>query len=179
MKTWTRFLIAVLLGMLAACGGGDDSDPDIGLGHSGAYELLGQPAPDFTLESSKGGYVRLADQRGKVVMLNFWASWCGPCRMEMPLIDSMYKRYDPAGFILYGVNVEEDNTDAKRLLQDLGVTFPALFDTQNQASTLYKIDAIPTTVMIDRNGNIRFVNRSYKAGDENKYRDQIRELIRE
>lgn len=179
MKTWTRFLIAVLLGMLAACGGGDDSDPDTGLGYGGAYELLGQPAPDFTLESSKGGYVHLADQRGKVVMLNFWASWCGPCRKEMPLIDSMYQRYGPAGFILYGVNVEEDNTDAKKLLKELGVTFPALFDTESKAGTLYKIDAMPTTVMIDKIGNIRFVNRGYKAGDEDKYRAQIRELIKE
>lgn len=138
-----------------------------------------EPAPDFTLQSSSGENVRLAEQRGKVVMLNFWASWCGPCRQEMPLLDGMYKRYGPAGFQFYGVNVEEDNTDAKKLLKELGVSFPVLFDPESKASKLYKVDAMPTTVVIDKKGQIRFVNRGYKSGDENKYRDQIRELIKE
>lgn len=137
------------------------------------------PAPDFTLQSSTGENVRLAEQRGQVVMLNFWASWCGPCRKEMPLLDAMYQRYSSAGFVLYGVNVEEDNTDAKKLLKELGVTFPVLFDTESKASSLYNVDAMPTTVVIDKKGQVRFVNRGYKDGDENKYRDQIRELIKE
>ena len=136
-------------------------------------------APDFTLPSSKGDNVRLAEQRGQVVMLNFWASWCGPCRKEMPLLDAMYQRYSSAGFVLYGVNVEEDNTDAKKLLKELGVTFPVLFDTESKASSLYNVDAMPTTVVIDKKGQVRYVNRGYKDGDENKYRDQIRELIKE
>lgn len=137
------------------------------------------PAPDFTLPSSTGENVRLAEQRGQVVMLNFWASWCGPCRKEMPLLDEMSKRYGAAGFVLYGVNVEEDNTDAKKLIKQLGVTFPILYDTESKASSLYNVDAMPTTVLIDKKGEIRFVNRGYKEGDENKYRDQIRELIKE
>lgn len=137
------------------------------------------PAPDFTLQSSTGENVRLAEQRGQVVMLNFWASWCGPCRKEMPLLDEMSKRYSAAGFVLYGVNVEEDNADAKKLLKELGVTFPVLFDTESKASSLYNVDAMPTTVVIDKKGEIRYVNRGYKPGDENKYRDQILELIKE
>lgn len=136
-------------------------------------------APDFTLQSSTDDNVRLAEQRGKVVMLNFWASWCGPCRKEMPLLDAMAQRYGEAGFVLYGVNVEEDNTDAKKLIKELGVTFPILYDTESKASSLYNVDAMPTTVVIDKKGQIRYVNRGYKAGDEDKYRDQIRELIKE
>ena len=138
-----------------------------------------EPAPDFTLQSSTGENVRLAEQRGQVVMLNFWASWCGPCRQEMPLLDAMHKRYGPAGFKLYGINVEEDNTDAKKLIKELGVSLPVLYDPESKASTLYKVDAMPTTVLIDKKGQIRYVNRGYKPGDENKYRDQIRELIKE
>ncbi len=144
-----------------------------------AVSASADPAPDFTLQSSTGENVRLAEQRGQVVMLNFWASWCGPCRQEMPLLDAMYKRYSSAGFQFYGVNVEEDNTDAKKLLKELGVTFPVLFDPESKASKLYNVDAMPTTVVIDKKGEIRFVNRGYKPGDENKYRDQVRELIRE
>lgn len=140
---------------------------------------IANPAPDFTLLSSTGDNVRLAEQRGQVVMLNFWASWCGPCRTEMPLLEEMSKRYSAAGFVLYGVNVEEDNTDAKKLIKDLGVTFPILYDTESKASSLYNVDAMPTTVVIDKKGVIRYVNRGYKAGDETKYRDQIRELIKE
>jgi len=155
--------------------------------HLGVAMVLGlfvsvasaDPAPDFTLQSSTGENVRLAEQRGQVVMLNFWASWCGPCRQEMPLLDAMYKRYSSAGFQFYGVNVEEDNTDAKKLLKELGVSFPVLFDPESKASKLYGVDAMPTTVVIDKKGQIRYVNRGYKPGDENKYRDQIRELIRE
>jgi peroxiredoxin len=137
------------------------------------------PAPDFTLKSESGENVRLAEQRGKVVMLNFWASWCGPCRTEMPLLDDMYKRYNKAGFELYGVNVEQDTAAAKKLIEDLGVSLPVLYDPDSKVSKLYKVDAMPTTVVIDKKGEVRFVNRGYKAGDENKYRDQIRELIRE
>ena len=144
-----------------------------------AINASANPAPDFTLPSSTGENVRLAEQRGQVVMLNFWASWCGPCRQEMPLLEEMSKRYSAAGFVLYGVNVEEDNTDAKKLIKQLGVTFPILYDTESKASSLYNVDAMPTTVVIDKKGVIRFVNRGYKAGDEVKYREQIRELIKE
>lgn len=140
---------------------------------------LADAAPDFTLKSNSGENVRLAELRGKVVMLNFWASWCGPCRQEMPLLDGIYKRYNPAGFEYLGINVEEDNADAKKLIKELGVSFPILFDPESKASKLYDVEAMPTTVLIDKKGEIRYVNRGYKPGDENKYRDEIRELIRE
>lgn len=137
------------------------------------------PAPDFTLKNGAGENIRLAEQRGKVVMLNFWASWCGPCRKEMPLLDEMYQRYNKVGFELYGINVEKDTGAAKKLLKDLKVTLPVLYDPEGKVSKLYKVDAMPTTVMIDKNGEIRYINRGYKAGDEEKYRDQIQTLIRE
>jgi thiol-disulfide isomerase/thioredoxin len=136
-------------------------------------------APDFTLKSSTGENVRLAEQRGQVVMLNFWASWCGPCRQEMPLLDGIAKKYGKMGFVLYGVNVEEDNTAAKKMLKDLGVSFPILFDTESKLSGLYNVEAMPTSVIIDKKGNIRYIDRGYKPGDENKYKEQIMELIRE
>ena len=136
-------------------------------------------APDFTLKSSTGENVRLAEQQGQVVMLNFWASWCGPCRQEMPLLDGISKKYSKMGFVLYGINVEKDNGPAKKMLADLGVTFPILFDTESKLSSLYNVDAMPTSVIIDKKGQIRYIDRGYKPGDENKYREQIMELIRE
>ena len=144
-----------------------------------AAEAVGTKAPDITLKSNKGSNVRLAEQRGQVVMLNFWASWCAPCRKEMPLLDELHQRYESAGFVLYGVNVESDATAGDKLIQDLGVSFPILYDPESIASKLYGVDAMPTTVVIDRDGVIRYVNRGYRAGDEEKYRAQVKELIRE
>lgn len=140
---------------------------------------LANDAADFTLTTNAGSNLRLSEQRGNVVMLNFWASWCGPCRQEMPLLDAMSQRYSGVGFILLGVDVEEDNTDAKKIIKDLKISYPILFDTEQKVSKLYSVDTMPTTVMIDKKGKVRYVNHGYKAGDENKYRDQIRELIRE
>lgn len=144
-----------------------------------ALNASADAAPDFTLPSSKGDNVRLAEARGQVVMLNFWATWCTPCRKEMPLLDAMYQRYSSAGFVLYGVNVEEDTEGAKKLIKDLGVSFPVLFDTESKASTLYNVDSMPTSVLIDRKGQVRYVHRGYKPGDEEIYREKIRELIKE
>lgn len=136
-------------------------------------------APDFTLKSNSGKNIRLSDLRGQVVMINFWASWCGPCRQEMPILDQLYKRYSKLGFTLIGVNVEQDSGKANAYLKDIPVSFPILYDTANQTSKLYNINAMPTTVMVDRNGNMRFIHHGYKPGYENDYKKQIKALIRE
>lgn len=137
------------------------------------------PAPDFTLKSNSGKNIRLSDLRGQVVMINFWASWCGPCRQEMPILDDLYKRYSKLGFTLIGVNVEQDSSKANAYLKDIPVSFPILYDTANQTSKLYNVNAMPTTVMVDRNGNMRFIHHGYKPGYENDYKKQIKALIRE
>lgn len=135
------------------------------------------PAPDFTLKSASGENIKLSELRGQVVMINFWASWCGPCRQEMPLLDALHERYSPMGFTLLGVNVEKDATKARQLLEDLPVKFPILFDQKNQVSKDYDVIAMPSTVLVDRDGNIRYVHRGYKSGDENTYQDMIRSVI--
>ena len=141
-------------------------------------ELTGV-AEDFTLKSKSGENVRLEDLRGQVVMLNFWASWCGPCRQEMPLMDEIYKKYEKFGFTILAVSVDEDINDANRFLDAVPVTFPILYDTESRVSEMYEVDAMPTTVMIDRNGNKRFLHRGYKPGFEDEYRKEVKKLIRE
>lgn len=140
---------------------------------------LSGPAPDFTLASNKGQNIRLAEHRGEVVMINFWASWCGPCRQEMPILEELYSRYGRAGFTILGVNVEPNPKDADKILKDIPVSFPVLYDTESKVSQLYKVEAMPSTVLIDRNGNMRYLHLGYKPGYEDAYRDQIKELIRE
>lgn len=146
-------------------------------GTSFALELDG-PAPDFTLKSNQSKNIRLADLRGEVVMINFWATWCGPCLQEMPLLDELYSKYESAGFTLLGVNVEDDPSKADGLLETLKVSFPILYDVESIASKLYDIDAMPSTVFVDREGNFRYVHRGYKPGDEEGYRKIVQALIR-
>jgi peroxiredoxin len=137
------------------------------------------PAPAFTLTDLSGASQALSQYKGQVVMVNFWATWCGPCQQEMPLLDQMYKKFKPVGFTLIGVNVDKDAPPVKDLLARKPVSFPVLLDPTNAVSKAYHLDEMPSSVIIDRSGMIRYVHRGYKPGDENEYQDRIRQLIRE
>jgi peroxiredoxin len=137
------------------------------------------PAPDFSLEARGGKTVNLAQYKGQVVMINFWATWCGPCRQEMPLLESIYKKYNKMGFTLLGVNVEPDSKPAEDWLKATPVSFPVLFDKDSKVSKLYQVSGMPSTVIVDRKGNVRVIHRGYKPGDENEYLNSIRTLVRE
>jgi len=158
------FMVAVLMScfVTGAALGGDDP-----------------VAPDFTLTDANGQAVTLSDLRGQVVMINFWASWCAPCRQEMPLLEQIHLRYEPLGFTLLGVNVEENSADGQAFLKERPVSFPVLYDPENGISKLYDVVAMPSTVLIDRQGNVRYLHHGYKPGYENDYQDQVRELVRE
>jgi peroxiredoxin len=147
-----------------------------GLASSG---LTGQAAPDFALKSSTGENLRLSEYRGDVVMINFWATWCGPCRQEMPLLDELYTRYQRVGFNLLGVNIDDDSGKALAMIQELGVNFPVLFDSRKEVSKMYEVGAMPVTVIVDRAGKVRYVHQGYKPGYENMYLDQVRTLLHE
>ncbi len=136
-------------------------------------------APDFTLKSNSGKNLRLSDFKGQIVLINFWATWCGPCRQEMPKLDALFKRYQRAGLELWGINVEDDPGLADKFLKKNPVSFPVLYDVSSEVSERYKIDAMPTTVIVDRDGNIRHLHRGYKPGYEDIYRQQIKALMRE
>jgi len=137
------------------------------------------PAPAFTLASKGGREVNLAQYKGQVVMINFWASWCGPCRQEMPLLEDIYKKYNKLGFTLLGVNVEPDSKAADDWLKQTPVSFPVLYDKDSKVSRLYDVSGMPSTVIIDRKGNLRYLHHGYKPGDEGEYLSSIRALIRE
>jgi peroxiredoxin len=136
-------------------------------------------APQFTLNAKGGRDVSLAQYKGQVVMINFWASWCGPCRQEMPLLESIYQKYNRMGFTMLGVNVEPDSKAADEWLKQTPVSFPILYDRDSKVSKLYNVAGMPSTVIIDRHGNLRKLHRGYQPGDENEYLDSIRALIRE
>ena len=173
-----RVLPSMALGLLAVVA---LASPRTALADAGSASISGTngPAPDFTLAGRDGGKVSLADLKGQVVMINFWATWCGPCRQEMPLLDAMYKKYKAMGFTLIGVNVEPDSKGAEKFLQGMPVSFPVAFDAESRVSKLYNVQGMPSTVIVDRKGNARVLHKGYRPGDENIYLDQVRKLIRE
>ena len=137
-----------------------------------------ESVPDFTLKSMRGDNLRLEELRGQVVLINFWASWCGPCRQEMPLLQQIHQRYAPMGFTVLGVNVDESPEKAQRIVDRMTIDFPLLLDTNQAVSESYQVDAMPFTVLVDRDGVVRYVHRGYKSGDEAQYVDKLRPLLR-
>ncbi len=140
---------------------------------------LDKAAPDFTLKSLQGKNLKLSEMAGNVVLLNFWASWCGPCRQEMPLLNDLHNKYEPLGFTVIGVNVEQETELARSFIANSPVDFPILLDSSNKVSQLYDVIAMPTTVLIDRDGKMRYLHKGYQAGDEKIYQKMVKKLIRE
>ena len=144
-----------------------------------AADIVGKPAPDFALRSLKGPSVRLSEHLGEVVVINFWATWCGPCRQEMPLLDELYGKYQLAGLILLSVNIDDSAEPAIEMAQTLQVSYPVLFDTRKEVSRAYEVSAMPVTVLVDRAGVVRYVSEGYKPGYEKRYTEKLRELLNE
>jgi thiol-disulfide isomerase/thioredoxin len=116
--------------------------------------FTGKPADDFTLPDLKGVKRVLSSHRGKVVLLDFWATWCGPCRREMPIIAKLNERYAKRGLVVYGVNCSEPHAKAKAFVDKYGYTFPMLLDRDGSVQTRYQITAIPTVFIVDKKGTV-------------------------
>lgn len=163
----TRWSPAIALGavVLAAwllVGGGLDSllrpfvGPQRQAGEGPAAELDRQ-APDFTAAAVGGEERRLVDLRGQVVLLNFWATWCAPCRLEMPELEQAYRAYRDRGFTVVALNLRETPDEVRAFFRELGLTFPSWLDRGGAITELYRVRGLPTTVVIDRGGLIRYV----------------------
>lgn len=114
----------------------------------------GKVAPDFQLQTLDGETLKLSDLRGKAVLLNFWATWCGPCRDEMPAIQSVYEKHKDKGFVVVGVNIAESQLAVKGFARQLDLSFPIVLDKERQVVDQYQIGPIPSTVFIDQNGEV-------------------------
>ena len=120
---------------------------------------IGFAAPDFTLDTLDGGTVTLSELRGRAVLLNFWASWCLPCRTEMPAIERVHQRLNDQGLAVIGLNVTSQDTEAaaRAFAQEYGLTFPIALDREGRASAQYDLMGLPSTYFIDRDGVVREV----------------------
>lgn len=126
-------------------------------GDSGPTADIGNPAPQFELGLLGGDHLSLADLKGKVVMLNFWATWCGPCRVEMPEMQRVYERYKDEGFEVVAVNLQETEVAVSGFVNQLGLTFPVVYDLTGEVFDTYLVRPLPTSYFVDREGIIRFL----------------------
>ncbi len=111
-------------------------------------------APDFALENLNGDVLNLSDYRGKIVMLNFWATWCGPCRIEMPSMESLYKDLASEDFAIIAINAQEEPDLVNKYIEEAGYSFPVVLDPSGKVLYQYGIRALPTTYIIDPDGNV-------------------------
>lgn len=119
---------------------------------------VGQPAPDFTLETVDGEKMSLSDFKGQVVMLNVWASWCEPCRLEMPELQEAYEKHKEDGFVILGVNLVENEVTVRGFLKNYGLTFPVVLDPDRSVAVgKYKVKPLPTSFFIDKDGVLQAV----------------------
>ncbi|MBI3899565.1 MAG: TlpA family protein disulfide reductase [Gammaproteobacteria bacterium] len=150
-----------------------------------AFPAAGAAAPDFALKSNSGHNVRLSELRGQVVLINFWATWCAPCRQELPVLQKLYARYQAAGFSLLAVNIDADRTAADAMLTKLGVQLPTLYDAdgnknqEKRVAKLYDVNSMPATLIIDRDGRVRYVHHGFQSSYEQQYEQEVRTLLKE
>jgi peroxiredoxin len=160
--------------VLAACG-------PAATGGGGGRSAAGAQAPDFTLRDYEGRQVSLAEHFGKrVVLLDFWATWCVPCEAEMPHLERLYQRYRDQGFVIYAVAMDGPETVASvgPLARRLGVTFPVLLDEETRVTAIYNPHrTAPLSVLIDRQGRIVKTHQGYVAGDEVTLEREIAALV--
>jgi peroxiredoxin len=156
---WIGVLIAaVVLGVLAFTGvisfnqsidtTGIQIDPS-------QFSGLGQPAMDFQLQDLEGKAIRLSAFKGKVVVLNFWATWCGPCVREMPMFQQYTDQF-PNDLVVLGINMQEEQDDVKSFLANLNINYEILLDSAGEVGKLYQVFALPDTLFINREGLVKF-----------------------
>jgi peroxiredoxin len=116
---------------------------------------LGAPAPDFTLQNADGNAVRLSELKGKPVLINFWATWCTPCREEMPAMQEVYDQYRDQGLVILAIDMEEDLRTVRRWIEQGGFTFTFLLDSEGEQVKRYNVTAAPTSYFVDRGGVIK------------------------
>jgi len=143
------------------------------------YALIGRAAPNFVLHAAEGGNVRLSEHRGEVVVLSFWSSRCTPCRTQLSALSRSLATYRSAGLSIYGVAVDDDPTRALDFAHSAAVDFALLLDPAKSVSREYQVDYLPMTVLIDRNGTVRYVLRDYSGASDALYLQQLRALLNE
>ena len=136
-----------------------------------------QKAPDFTLPGDNNRTISLKKLKGKVVYLDFWASWCAPCRKSFPWMNEMSNRYDRKDFIIVAVNLDSSQKDASSFLKKIPADFTIAYDPDGKVAEKYHVSAMPSSYLIDKKGNLVFAHKGYREGEAAEIEEKIRKLI--
>lgn len=148
----------------------------------GAFAVLqeqlkpGTPAPDFELESLDGKTVKLSELKGKPVFLDFWATWCGPCRRALPHTQAFFEKYKDRAHI-FAVNLRESKEKVREFMERYDYSFPVLMDTKGAVAEAYQVSGIPHFVVIDAEGKIQLIKTGYRAGTEKELEQVLQRAI--
>jgi thiol-disulfide isomerase/thioredoxin len=138
-----------------------------------------RPTPDVAVQRADGAAVRLADYKGKVVLIDFWATWCPPCKVSFPALDTIYREYQEKGLEVLAVNLDEKRRDADTFLDAHPHRLTVLFDPKGLSPTAFGVKGMPSSFLIDRAGNIRFTHMGYSGNVDGSYRQEISQLLSE
>ena len=148
-----------------------------GLAHAGVKR--GDKMPGFTLAALKGGKVASSSWQGKVVLIDFWAEWCEPCRRELPELEKLSRELAAKGVVVVSVNIDKSRDHAEKLVKDAGVTFPVLLDPSGDVAGTFDLPKMPSSYLIDKTGKVRFVHEGYEGvQDIERFRKEIADLLR-
>jgi thiol-disulfide isomerase/thioredoxin len=139
---------------------------------------VGQPAPQFTLPAlQQGQATALKDKLGKVIYLDFWASWCAPCRTSFPLLNKLHEKLKAQGFEVVAINLDEDKAKAEKFIQEIPVGFTVLHDAKGEWADKYVVESMPTSFIIDKQGVVQKIHHGFTASDIDELEKKITELL--
>jgi cytochrome c biogenesis protein CcmG, thiol:disulfide interchange protein DsbE len=137
------------------------------------------PAPAIELQGPQGNPVRVSDFRGKVVLVDFWASWCGPCKLSFPALDALYRKRHAEGLEVLAIDVDEDRRQGDEFLKGRPHEMLVLFDPEGRAPAAFHVEAMPSSYLVDRRGRIRFKHVGYTTAVDAAYEREVNELLSE
>jgi len=146
---------------------------------TGFAQELNLPAPDFTANDLNGNSVKLSDLKGKVVVVDFWASWCVPCKKSIPHLIELYNNNRADSLIILGVNVDTQLDKVKEFQNSINsqISFPVIFDSESKIPPLYNVEAMPTAVVINKEGIIKFSETGYNTDLKERLDKTVKELL--
>jgi peroxiredoxin len=140
------------------------------------HPLRGEPAPEFNLTARKGQSANLGAYAGHVVLVDFWATWCEPCRLSFPQYQALSSRHGK-DLVVLGISEDDEDAGIDRFIEETGASFPVAWDGDKSLAQRYHISSMPTLFIIDKNGLVRYVHAGFRAGDESSIDNAIKSLM--